>query len=111
MNAKIRASSRISPTRGKVLGAIAKSEPIPALAKAKPSAPPAKAIKMLSVISCRTNCHRDAPRARRTAISRPREPLFANRRFATLAQAINSTKPIAPSRINRNGRISEPIMA
>ena len=111
VNVNIQPSRRISPKRGKLLGAIARSEPNPEPATAKPSVPPAKAINMLSVSSWRMRRTREAPIATRTAISRPRELPRARNKLATLAHAISSTKPIAPSRTSRNGRIPAPIMA
>ncbi len=111
MNANIHPSSRISLKRGKLLGAIARSEPNPDPATAKPSAPPVKAMTMLSVSNWRMRRTLEAPIATRTAISLPRELPRARNKLATLAQAISSTKPIAPSRTSRNGRIPAPIMA
>ena len=62
-----------------------------------PAAPPASAISTLSVSSCRTMRPRPAPSAARTAISRRRAAPRARSMLPTLAQAISSTKPTAPS--------------
>ena len=62
------------------------------------------AISTLSVSSWRTRVERGAPRALRTANSFLRESARKSRRLATLAQAINKTKPTAAERISRVGR-------
>ena len=74
-----------------------------------PSAPPASASKTLSVSSWRTRSPGDAPSARRTAISRERDAARASWRLATLAQAISSTRPTAPSSTNIARRIPEEV--
>ena len=58
---------------------------------ARRRAAPAAAISRLSASSCRTMRPRDAPSARRTAISRSRAVARASIRFARLAQAMSST--------------------
>ena len=58
----------------------------------------------LSTIICRTKRERDAPSAERTAISRSRREARASSRFATLPQAISSTKPTAARRVSNIGR-------
>ena len=52
----------------------------------------------------RTRCHRLAPSAARTPISRVRAVLRASIRLATLAQAMRSTSDTAPSSISSHGR-------
>ena len=54
----------------------------------------------LSTRSCRTSRQRLAPSAALTATSRSRVLARASSRFATLAQAISSTMPTAPSSIS-----------
>ena len=62
-----------------------------------PTPPPSTARSTLSVSNWRLRRQRLAPIARRTAISLRREDARTNRRFATLAQAISSTKPTTPN--------------
>ena len=71
-----------------------------------PSTPPHTASSRLSVSSCRTTRVRRAPRASRTAISRRRLDPRASSRFATLAQAMRSTKPTAASSTSSDVRMS-----
>ena len=66
-----------------------------------PSAPPATASSTLSVSSWRTIRPRLAPSAARTAISFCRASARDSSRFATFAQAMSSTKPTAPIRIDQ----------
>ena len=68
-------------------------------AASRPIAPPAKQTSRLSVINCRTNSLRRAPRAWRMATSLCRAVARARNRFARLAQAISSVHPTAPNRI------------
>src|ERR1035438_1989564 len=63
------------------------------------AAPAARAIRTLSASSCRTNCQRPAPMARRTAISPERARPRLRVRLATLAQAITSTTAASISSI------------
>ena len=70
-------------------------------ARATPQAPPRAASTRLSTSSCRAISARDAPSAVRTVISRWRAVPRASSRLATLAQAISSTKPTAPSSSQR----------
>ncbi len=58
-----------------------------------PAAAPSPASSRLSAISCRTMRGRDAPMARRIAISRPRALARASIRFARFAHAMSSTRP------------------
>ena len=60
--------------------------------------PPMADSSTLSVSSWRTMRPRPAPMAERMAISRERPVARASSRLATLAQAISSTQPTAPSR-------------
>ena len=66
---------------------------------------------MLSDSNCRTSLPRLTPNASRTAISRRLPAARANKRFATLAHAINSTSPTTAIRIfsgsENSYRISE----
>ena len=68
-----------------------------------PPAPPRRESNRLSVITWRTRRAPDAPSAARTAISRWRVLARARRRFATLAQAISSTRLTAPSNSSSTG--------
>ena len=70
-----------------------------------PSTPAATATSMLSVINWRINRARLAPNANRTAISRRRPAARASIMFATLEQAISTTKPAITIRNSlKNGR-------
>ena len=71
-----------------------------------PSVPPKIASTRLSVSDCRTIRQRLAPSAARTAISRSRLEARERSRFDTFAQVIRSTKPTAPSKTARVGRIA-----
>ena len=71
---------------------------------ATPRAPPMEASSKLSVSSCRTTRNGEAPRAVRSAISRRRAVPRASKRFATLEQAISSTKATQPISISSAGR-------
>ena len=59
----------------------------------RPTTPPANDSTRLSTSSCRTSRPRDAPSDSRTAISFCRMKPRAISRFATLAQAMSSTRP------------------
>ena len=61
-----------------------------------PAAPPTTASRSPSVSSCCTSRLRVAPRASRTAISRPRADARASSRLATLVQASSRIRPAAP---------------
>ena len=76
----------------------------PAAASAKPRAPPKSASSVLSVSSWRTSRPRPAPSAARIASSRLRRSMRDSIRLATLAQAISSTQPTAPSSTSSVGR-------
>lgn len=79
---------------------------VKAIATAIPNKPPATDISILSVNSCRSTLPRDAPMARRSAISRDREVARAIYKFATFAQAISSKNPTAPNSSVKLLRIS-----
>ena len=66
-------------------------------ARLTPSAAPIPARRMLSTSNCRSRRAREAPNARRTAISRSRVLACASIRLARLAHAISSTKPVMAS--------------
>ena len=76
-------------------------------ASQSPATLPAIERTTASVSSWRTMRARDAPRARRTAISRRRDVPRPSSRLATLAQAIASTNPTAASR-TPSGRVTGP---
>ena len=67
-------------------------------AATRPAIAPAAESISDSIMSCRTMSAREAPRARRTAISRDRCAVRANVRLARLAQPVSRTRPTAPSR-------------
>ena len=75
------------------MGTSASNPRVIATAKRTPATPPAIDNTMLSTSNCRTSWPRDAPSDRRTAISFCRANARAISRFATLAQAIRSTRP------------------
>ena len=76
----------------------------PAYASSRPTAPPARLTSTLSVMSCWSRRSRVAPSAVRTAISFERVAARARSRLATLAQAMSSTNPTAPSSTSSAGR-------
>ena len=71
-------------------------------ASTAPAVAPAAAISRLSASSCRTILVREAPSARRTAISRSRTVARASIRLARFAQAISSTSAVM-ARSSHNG--------
>ena len=77
---------------------------MPTTPNAAPATPPASERIMLSVNNCRMIRPRPAPIAARIAISRRRPTARASNRFATLAQAISSTKLTAPRSTSREDR-------
>ncbi len=81
------------------------SRRLPQAPNSTPSAPPIPASSRLSVSSWRTRRRWPAPIPSRTAISRRRPSARASSRFATLAQAISSTRLAAPVSIS-SGRVS-----
>ena len=83
---------------------------VAAKARPHPARPPIVLRARLSTSSCRMIRLRSAPRAARTAISRCRSRMRANRRLAMLAQAISSTSATAPSTTLSAVRVS-PISA
>ena len=97
-------SMPISPVRGMSAGIAATSKSMPHIASNSPAAPPRVESSRLSVSNWRTTRQRLAPRAVRMAISLRRTVARASIRFATLAQAINSTKATAASSTSRAGR-------
>jgi hypothetical protein len=66
----------------------------------QPSAPPRSASSVASTRTCRPMRHRLAPSALRSATSLARDVPRARKRFATLAHAISSSMPTAPSSVN-----------
>ena len=72
-----------------------------AMATRSPTMPPPMASKTLSVSACMTICRGVAPTASRTAVWPRRATPRASSRFATLEQAIRSTKPHTDRRICR----------
>ncbi len=65
-------------------------------ARATPTTHPAMESARLSARNCANKRQREAPSEARTATSFWRVVARASSRFATLAQAISSTKPTAP---------------
>ena len=96
--------TRISSTRGKVVGSQGISICTPQLPSNTPSSPPIARMGYISTTLCRTRIPRVAPSAERTAFSRARSSPRARIRFARLAQPMSSTPATAPSRINRGRR-------
>jgi len=90
---------------GKLLALKATRRSIPHLARTIPSTPPLIASSRLSVIICLTIRVRLAPSAVRNAISLWRDAALTNSKLATFAQAINSTKPTAASRMKSVGLV------
>ncbi len=101
-NASTIGAGRVSIGR-KVVPANASASSMRAVptATARPAMPPATASSTLSTSACVTICRRDAPMAGRRAVCERRATARASRRFATLAQAMSSTRPHTPSRICR----------
>ena len=95
-----------SLARGNPEGKCCSATFVPHAAISRPSPPPASASSMLSVRSCRTILPLPAPRAARTANSRPRPIERAMSKFATFTQAIKSTNPTAASKTSRSRRTS-----
>ena len=87
----------------KARGARTRKSRTPAIARTVPATPPAMARRRLSITSWRKMRLRLAPSAARTAISRclrrPRE----RTRLLTLAQAMSSRNPTAPSSASNSG--------
>jgi len=98
------ASTWISSKRGKSVGASAGTAAVNTHPIRIPSVPPSIAITRLSVNSCRTSLARAAPRAERTASSRPRSQPRDRKRLATFAHAINSTSITAAASTSSAGR-------
>ena len=76
---------------------------IPKAASASPAAVPSNESSRPSMKNCRTRRPRLAPSAARIAISLLRPACWANKRPATFAHAINSTKATAANNVNRAG--------
>ena len=71
---------------------------------AKPAIPPSRKSSRLSARNWRMRRVLCAPRAWRTAISRPRTLALASKRLATLTQLISRTNPTAPNSRMRDWR-------
>ena len=76
----------------------------PRYASGTPTITPPKAMRRLSVSSCRASRARPAPIAARTAISRWRVAARDSRRFETFTHAISSSSPTAAKRIHSVSR-------
>ena len=109
-NARTPPSMPASASRGTLLEAVVLKPAIPQSASNSPSAPPAIDNRKLSVSNWRINRIRPAPSAVRIAISRSRVAARASKRLAMFTQAINRTKPTAPSIIRSARRRSGPTM-
>ncbi len=70
-------------------------------ARTTPRDPPATVRSRLSLMKARITWSRLAPTATRSATSRWRTSARTNRRLATLAHAMTSTRPTVPRRIHR----------
>ena len=123
-NAAVKPSTRGSGLTSRLIVAFplamkATSRSAPQKARINPTRPPRPANSTLSVKSCRIKRARLAPTTRRTTISFCRDVARANRRLATLAQAISSTRPTTIIRIKsgfensfrRCGRVSGFVVA
>ena len=107
MNDTTRMSSETSDTPGRLAVSTAGTARSTQFAISSPTAPLASASSRLSTSSIWNRRWRDAPSATRTPISRCRATARLRNRLATFAQATNSTRPTAPSRIS-NGRLTWP---
>ena len=105
VNASTGRSTLMCCSRGNISGTTPRRARTLQTASSRPSEPPAMASTRLSVSNWRTMRLRPAPSATRTAISFSRVAARASSRLARLAQAINSSRPTAPSRIIRTGRM------
>ena len=90
-------SRPIWSARGTVAGISCRSTRTPAHARPSPTPAPDTASSPLSTSDCRTSARRPAPRAARIEKSRAVRADRASMRFDTLAQAMSSTSPTAPS--------------
>ena len=81
----------------------------PMIESARPRTPPSNPRSTASTSSWRTMRQRDAPSARRTAISRARCAARESSRLATFAQAISRTKPTAPINVRNMIRMGPPL--
>ena len=88
-------STAMASRRGKRAGATRGSSRTSVHASARPAAPPAADSTRLSVRSCRTSRVRLLPSAARIVSSRWRATPRESSRFATLAQAMSSTRATA----------------
>ena len=104
VNASTGRSTDTSPVREVKRDTNVVSMPTVAIANTTPTTPPAVASSVLSVSSCLISRPRPAPSAARRASSRSRPSIRASVRLATLAQAINSTRLVMPSRISSRSR-------
>ncbi len=95
-----------SSSRGRFTGPTATRRSMPSAARAMPTAAPAAASTMLSVNNCRPIRTLPAPKADRTAISRPRSAMRDSRRFTTLTHAMSSKRAVAPRRMRSAVRVS-----
>ena len=90
-------SMPISVERGRLSGAAARTRLVPQRASSKPIAAAPRDSRTLSVNNWRTMRPRSAPSAVRMANSRLRAVERASSKLATLAQAMISTNPTAPT--------------
>ncbi len=97
-------SEPFSPIRGRFAVLTARSTRMPTVPSSKPSPPPTRASTTLSVRTWRAMRQREPPSAVRMATSRLRLVARTRSRLATLAQAISSTKPTAPTSTSSDWR-------
>ena len=105
MKSRTYGSIPISPERGKLPGAAAITRLVPQRAITNPIMAPPSDSSTLSVNNWRTTRPRSAPSAARMANSRLRAVARASSKLATLAQAMISTNPTAPTSSSSVGRM------
>ena len=109
---RLRPSSPLSNATGYGVGGTNRfSRPDAQFAATRPPAHPAADSSRLSTSSCRTMRPREAPTARRTAISRWRPAARTRSRPATFAHAMSSTSPTITIRMPNTGNSSVPAPA
>lgn len=86
-----------------MLASVALNIRVASAASTTPSAPANVVSSTLSMSNCRRTSHRVAPCASRMAVARVRASERANRRLATLTQAMRSTRPAKAISAMRNG--------
>ncbi len=104
VNRSTRASTAISPARGRMFGVRFPNRRVPPQASTRPTAAPRLESSTLSVSSWRIRRPRPAPNALRMPISLRRAADRDSSRLARFTQAISSTKPTAAVSVTIAGR-------